>query len=133
MSRFGCSNTNGIPSTPSQKSIDVWRFAPLIVMWWTPWVWIFLMRRGPTVPPCTRLRQAPPRHELDACGDNEHGADSLTDRLGEVLVELDPVGELDGDGEGRLLLDACGLGPDADVAAQLGGATTTSRPPTGRR
>ena len=23
LSRFGCSNTNGMPSTPSQKSIDV--------------------------------------------------------------------------------------------------------------
>ena len=38
MSRFGCSNTNGMPSTPSQKSIDVCRSAPTIVMWWTPCV-----------------------------------------------------------------------------------------------
>src|SRR3954454_21703358 len=39
LSRLGCSKTNGIPSTPSQKSIDVWRSAPTSVMWWTPWVW----------------------------------------------------------------------------------------------
>ncbi len=62
-------------------------------------------------------RQAPPRHELDACGDDEHGADSLTDRLGEVVVALDPGGVLDGHGQRRLLLDACRLGPDEDVAA----------------
>ena len=38
LSRLGCSKTNGIPSKPSQKSIDVWRSAPTIVMWWTPWL-----------------------------------------------------------------------------------------------
>jgi len=32
-SRLGCSKTNGIPSTPSQKSIEVWRSAPTMVMW----------------------------------------------------------------------------------------------------
>src|ERR1043166_2220040 len=41
LSRFGCSKTNGIPSTPSQKSIDVCRSAPTSVMWCTPWLWIF--------------------------------------------------------------------------------------------
>src|SRR5215210_982865 len=30
-----------MPSTPSQKSIDVWRSAPTMVMWWTPWLWSF--------------------------------------------------------------------------------------------
>ena len=35
---------NGMPSTPSQKSIDVCRSAPTIVMWWTPWLWILRMR-----------------------------------------------------------------------------------------
>src|SRR3954467_13849964 len=44
LSRLGCSKTNGIPSTPSQKSIDVRRSAPTIVMWWTPWLWILRMR-----------------------------------------------------------------------------------------
>src|SRR5688500_18213265 len=39
LSRFGCSKMKGIPSTPSQKSIDVCRSAPTIVMWWTPWLW----------------------------------------------------------------------------------------------
>src|ERR687885_73054 len=28
-----------MPSTPSQKPIDVWRSAPTSVMWWTPWLW----------------------------------------------------------------------------------------------
>src|SRR4051812_25226807 len=28
-----------MPSTPSQKSIDVCRSAPTIVMWCTPWLW----------------------------------------------------------------------------------------------
>src|SRR4051794_9757846 len=42
-SRLGCSKTNGIPSTPSQKSIDVCRSAPTIVMWWTPWTWSLRM------------------------------------------------------------------------------------------
>src|SRR6266545_2191978 len=35
--------TKGMPSTPSQKSIDVCRSAPTIVMWWTPWLWSFRM------------------------------------------------------------------------------------------
>src|SRR4051794_38192190 len=43
LSRFGCSNTNGIPSRPSQKSIEVWRPAPTSVMWCTPWLWILRM------------------------------------------------------------------------------------------
>src|SRR5215213_2924693 len=46
LSRFGCSNTNGIPSRPSQKSIEVWRSAPTIVMWWTPW--LCSLRIGPS-------------------------------------------------------------------------------------
>src|SRR4051794_38220120 len=43
LSRFGCSKTNGMPSTPSQKSIDVCRPAPTRVMWWTPWLWSLRM------------------------------------------------------------------------------------------
>src|SRR3954467_12663400 len=43
LSRLGCSNTNGIASTPSQKSIEVWRSAPVRVMWWTPWLWSLRM------------------------------------------------------------------------------------------
>ena len=30
------SNTKGMPSTPCQKSIEVWRSAPMKVMWCTP-------------------------------------------------------------------------------------------------
>src|SRR4051812_24221733 len=32
-----------MPSTPSQKSIDVCRSAPTMVMWWTPWLWSLRM------------------------------------------------------------------------------------------
>src|SRR5579863_3218353 len=32
-----------MPSTPSQKSIDVCRLAPVSVMWCTPWLWSFCM------------------------------------------------------------------------------------------
>src|SRR3954468_8420130 len=39
LSRLGCSKTKGMPSTPSQKSIEVCRSAPTSVMWWTPWLW----------------------------------------------------------------------------------------------
>src|SRR3954454_15638735 len=39
LSRLGCSKTKGMPSTPTQKSIEVWRSAPTSVMWWTPWLW----------------------------------------------------------------------------------------------
>src|SRR3954447_3950690 len=69
LSRFGCSKTNGIPSAPSQKSIDVWRSAPTIVMWWTPWlcslrntVSLGLNESALVV----AALQAPPRDELDA-------------------------------------------------------------------
>ena len=71
MSRFGCSKTNGIPSTPSQKSIDVWRSAPTIVMWCTPWLWSFrigLLCRDLALDELRLVLaslEAPPRHELD--------------------------------------------------------------------
>src|SRR3954468_9733287 len=45
LSRLGCSNTKGMPSRPSQKSIDVWRSAPTMVMWWTPWDWSLRIAR----------------------------------------------------------------------------------------
>src|SRR6478752_4734953 len=61
LSRLGCSNTNGMPSTPSQKSIEVCRSAPTIVMWWTPWVWSLRMALG-----CRILRGAEvPLDQLD--------------------------------------------------------------------
>src|SRR3954454_21484502 len=111
LSRLGCSKTNGIPRTPSQKSIDVRRSAPTIVMWWTPWLWSF----------CTdcpfglvldefRLvltaLQAPPRHELDVGLDHERVAKSLADGLGEARVRGGPLGELDAHRQRWLLLDA---------------------------
>src|SRR3954471_7056427 len=85
-SRLGCSNTNGMPSKPSQKSIEVCRSAPTMVMWWTPWVWSFLM--SPRGLPLYegRLVVAPPqrseRDQLDGRLHDEHVAEPLTDRLG---------------------------------------------------
>ena len=61
LSRFGCSKTNGMPSTPSQKSIDVCRFAPTSVMWWTPWVWSLRIARDPS--PLRTLDDPPPVRE----------------------------------------------------------------------
>ena len=65
-----------MPSTPSQKSIDVCRSAPTIVMWWTPWLWS--LRIGyPFDLVLDEFRlvlaalQAAPRHELDAGLDHE--------------------------------------------------------------
>src|SRR3954469_1474618 len=51
-SRLGCSNTNGMPSRPSQKSIEVCRSAPTSVMWWTPWLCSF---RGSAIAVLDRL------------------------------------------------------------------------------
>src|SRR4051812_36643502 len=86
-SRLGCSNTNGMPSTPSQKSIDVCRSAPTIVMWWTPWLWSFRMflaldefRLVFAAP------QGAPRHEVHVRLDDEHVAQSLANRLREGRV-----------------------------------------------
>src|SRR3954447_7295145 len=77
LSRLGCSNTNGMPSTPSQKSIEVRRSAPTIVMWWTPWLWSFLMVRPATLPQ-TPARggpmpvQPPSRQQLEWIADTFH-------------------------------------------------------------
>src|SRR5215475_12284501 len=73
LSRFGCSKTNGMPRTPSQKPIDVCRSAPTIVMWWTPWLWSF--RIGLVLDEFRLVLaalQAPPRDELDARLDDEY-------------------------------------------------------------
>src|SRR6185312_13835833 len=86
LSRLGCSNTNGMPRTPSQKSIDVCRSAPTIVMWWTPWLCSFRIGyRLDLVLDEFRLvltaLQAAPRHEVDAGLDHQRVAQSLADRL----------------------------------------------------
>src|SRR5689334_25431550 len=102
LSRLGCSNTNGIPSTPSQKSIEVCRSAPTRVMWCTPWLCSF--RIGPlelVVVDELRLVLAPleaaPRDELDPRLHDEHVADSLTDGVGQAGVVRHVAGELDRD------------------------------------
>src|SRR5262249_55466519 len=101
--RFGCSKTKGIPRTPSQKSIDVCRSAPTIVMWWTPWLCSFRMSsRDPTLL-LHELRlplaspERPPRDELDARLDDQYVADARADRLRECVPGTRVARELDAD------------------------------------
>src|SRR5919202_4612140 len=125
LSRLGCSKTNGMPSTPSQKSIDVWRSAPTMVMWWTPWLCSFRMGRSPELV-LDELRfvlaalQRAPWHEVDPGGDHEGRAQAVADRFGGRGVGLGAAGELDGHRQGRLLLDARRGGAHEDVAADVG-------------
>src|SRR3712207_7853070 len=84
LSRFGCSKRNGMPSMPSQKSIDVCRSAPTIVMWWTPWLCSLRMRSDPClVLDEPRLVLAPAeasaRDELNVSLDEQRGAQPRAD------------------------------------------------------
>src|SRR5436190_12237265 len=63
--------------------------------------------------------EASPWHEVHAGLDDEHGADPLTNRVGECRLPARAARELDGDRQRRLLLDARALRPDEDVAADL--------------
>src|SRR3954471_2830664 len=125
LSRFGCSNTKGMPSTPSQKSIDVCRSAPTIVMWWTPWLCSFRMSL-PLALDQSRLvlaaLQGAPRDELDRRLDDEDLAQPLADRVGERGVGRRPAGELHADRQRRVLLDPGRRRADEDVAADRGEA-----------
>src|SRR3954470_2802724 len=128
LSRLGWSKTNGMPSTPSQKSIDVRRSAPTIVMWWTPWLWS--LRISGRSPLGGRLEldefrlvlaalQGAPGNELDARLHDERRAQLLVDRVGEGVVGAGAARELDAHRQRRLLLDAGRAGADQDVAADL--------------
>src|SRR6476661_2583009 len=123
LSRLGCSKTNGIPSTPSQKSIDVCRSAPTIVMWCTPWVWS--LRMSLSVLDELRLvitaLQAAPRHEVDAGLHDQHAAQALADRLGQRVVGGRVGRELDAHGQRRVLLDAVRGRPNEHVPADARG------------
>src|SRR3954452_1176510 len=122
LSRLGCSNTNGMPSMPSQKSIDVRRPAPTIVMWWTPWLCSLRMK----LLALDQFRfvlaalQGSPRHQLDARLDDERTAQTLPDRVREFHTRPDVAGELDRNRQRRVLLDAGLCGLDEDVAADVG-------------
>src|SRR3954467_8186247 len=122
LSRLGCSNTNGIPSTPSQKSIDVRRSAPTIVMWWTPWLCSLRMK----LLALDQFRfvlaalQGSPRHQLDARLDDQRTTQTLADRVREFHTRPGVARELDGDRQRRVLFDARGGGPHEDVAADVG-------------
>src|SRR3954449_4006607 len=125
LSRLGCSKTNGIPSTPSQKSIEVCRPAPTIVMWWTPWLCSFRKRTPQLVLDELRLvlaaLQRLPRHEVHAGLDDEDAAQSLPDRLGERGIGPRARRELDVDRQRRLLLDPRLPWAHEDVPAHVGG------------
>src|SRR4051794_1812389 len=125
LSRLGCSKTNGMPSTPSQKSIDVCRAAPTIVMWWTPWLCSFRNRHlGSLALDELRLVLAAPQrlpgHELDARLHDERTAQLLANRLRESSLGLHPARQLDVDGQRRVLLDPGPRRADEDVAAHGG-------------
>src|SRR5918992_5120211 len=110
-----------MPSTPSQKSIDVCRSAPTIVMWWTPWLWSLRIAlvlhefRFVLAAP-----QAPPRHELHTCLHDQYVAQSLADRLREGGIGRPALGELDAHWKRRLLLHALRARLDEDVTAHVG-------------
>src|SRR4051795_10638227 len=114
-----------MPSTPSQKSIEVCRSAPTIVMWWTPWLWS--LRMGEVSRSVFDERrfvlaalQRAPWHELHAGGDHERGAQPVADGVGEGRVGPRVARELDGHRQRRLLLDPRRGGADEDVAAHVG-------------
>src|SRR5215211_633090 len=91
-------------------------------MWWTPCVWSFRNARSYALPlHQARLvlapREAAPRNELDACLDDEHLADPLTDPIRERVLARAISRDLDADGQRRLLLHARAPRPDDDVAA----------------
>src|SRR6476646_4805981 len=115
-----------MPRTPSQKSIDVCRSAPTIVMWWTPWLWSFRIGYRLDLVLLDEFRlvltalQAAPRHEVDAGLDHQRVAQSLADRLGERRIGRRPLGELDADRQRRVLLDARCARADEDVPADVG-------------
>src|SRR4051812_39496605 len=85
LSRLGCSKTKGIPSTPSQKSIEVRRSAPTRVMWWTPWLWSLRMP-GTLRPPGQRAGQPGARDQRHA-GEDERAAGQRAGR--DALAEED--------------------------------------------
>src|SRR3954454_6506911 len=116
LSRLGCSKTNGMPSTPSQKSIDVRRSAPTMVMWWTPWLWSFLMVPGARrVSTCNRCaarfptgrgrRGSAPRALRAVCRES----------LREGAIRRGAALSLDADRQRRVLLDARAGRPDEDA------------------
>src|SRR4051795_11941132 len=120
LSRLGCSNTNGIPSVPSQKSIDVCRSAPTSVMWWTPWLWMIRMSAIYQLRLVLAPLERPPGHQVDPRLHYEHAADPLTNRVGEVRVLAPFPGELDDHRQRRFLPHARRRGRHADVAADVG-------------
>src|SRR5690348_16309997 len=83
-----------MPSTPSQKSIDVCRSAPVMVMWCTPWLWSFRItsvshERGLVVAALER----PPRDELDPGLHEERRPQPRADGGGEVGVGAGVTGQ----------------------------------------
>src|SRR5215210_4767241 len=122
-----------MPSTPSQKSTEVCRSAPTIVMWWTPWLWSLRMWGRPPLSERSddlaldqfRLvlaaLQGAPGHQLDAGLDDERVAQTLANRVGERVVGARAARELHAHRERRLLLDAGRARPDEDVAAHVRG------------
>src|SRR5436190_479121 len=113
-SRLGCSKTNGMPSRPSQKSIEVCLSAPTSVMWWTPWLWITRMSVIYQLRLVLAALQRSERDHLDARLHHEHVADPLTNRVRQARVIA-----LDDDRQRRVLLYPGPSRLDQDVAAHV--------------
>src|SRR5690606_33315413 len=127
LSRLGCSKTKGIPSRPSQKSIEVCRSAPTSVMWWTPCDCSLRMVIHVSSLVLDELRlvfaalERAERHQLDARREDQRFPNAPLDRRGEALGCCGTLLQFDGDGQRRLLLDAGRRRLDQDQAA-YGGA-----------
>src|SRR5690606_29177515 len=91
LSRLGCSKTKGIPSRPSQKSIEVCRSAPTSVMWWTPCDCSLRMVIHVSSLVLDELRlvfaalERAERHQLDARREDQRFPNAPLDRRGEAL------------------------------------------------
>ena len=111
-----------MPSTPSQKSIDVCRSAPTIVMWCTPWLWSFRIATSSAVLDELRLvlaaLQAPPRHELDlASGRRARSRSRRGSPRRARRPPLRPRASSTATGSGGSCLTPAAARPDEDVAA----------------
>src|SRR4051794_35156341 len=119
LSRLGCSKTKGIPSRPSQKSIDVWRSAPTSVMWWTPCDWSLRIARstlGHAAGPAQRQQQRRGEEQRARAGKARGVLPVLLLGAQPRAEPLVDVGELTG------LVDGVGLRPGdlGDLAQRLG-------------
>src|SRR5829696_7780415 len=101
-----------MPSTPSQKSMEVWRLAPVRVMWCTPWLWSFCMGHSPRELMLDQFGlvfttlQAAVRHKFDTGREDQHTTQPVTDGFGQTCTFRHVLGKFNLDGKRWLLLYA---------------------------